>query len=513
MNKNPVALVILDGLGEAPAGAGNAVKIAKTPVIDEWTNIFPHTFINASSHFVGLPEGQMGNSEVGHLNIGAGRIVHQSLTLINKNISNNNLGDNKILLKAIKHAKKNKSKVNLIGLISDGGVHSDINHIIALANEIKKHDVEVVLQAFTDGRDVSQKSALKYLDILTDAKITIASISGRFYAMDRDKRWERVQKAYDAIVLRKGETFSDYKEYVKKQYANNVTDEFFVPAYNDDFDKTIKPNDTIVSFNFRPDRARELAHMLIGSNQKVTEYNYGLDRLKNLYYISTREYAGIVAPVMWPADKLKNLLGEVLERNHLNQVRAAETEKYPHVTFFLDGGEEIVKKHETRILVDSPKVLTYDLEPEMSCEKLTEKIIEQANDKDVFLINFAQADMVGHTGIIPAVVKAVEIADKMLQKLYDKIVTELGGVLIIVADHGNAEQMLEKDGKTPMTMHSTNKVKLIITDKEVKFTDDALKMDDKGNPVNGKLADLAPIILQLLNIKQPKEMTGVSLIE
>ncbi len=513
MKKRPVALVILDGFGETKEGPGNATKLAKTPNLDKWSKEFPCTFLNASGTFVGLPDGQMGNSEVGHLNIGAGRVIFQSLALINKELAEGKLKDNSVFLQAVEHAKSNNSKVNLLGLVSDGGVHSSLKHIIAFAKEIEKQGAKVVVQAFTDGRDVGQKSALKYLKQLEVENIKIGSISGRYYGMDRDQRWERVQLAYDAIVNRKGETFSSIEEYVENEYQKNITDEFFTPAYYKTEDLTIKANDAIISMNFRPDRAREFAHMLIGSNETVTTYDYKNKKLENLFYISTRGYAGIECPVMWPNEEFDDLLGVTLEKAGLRQMRAAETEKYPHVTFFMDGGKEVPLEHETRVLVHSPKVATYDLQPEMSCEELTDHILKKADNQDVFLINFAQPDMVGHTGSIPAVIKAVEEADKELGRLYKKIVEELGGIMIITADHGNSEVMLEKDGETPQTKHTTNKVKVIITSNEIKFNAYALKMDSKNNPLNGKLADLAPTILKLVGVKIPKLMTGIPLIK
>ncbi len=513
MKIKPVALVILDGFGETKEGPGNAVKLAKTPNLDKWTKEYPHTYINASGHFVGLPDGQMGNSEVGHLNIGAGRIIFQSLALINQELAEGKLIDNYVFLEAIEHAKSNKTKVNLIGLVSDGGVHSHVKHIIAFAKLIKAQGAEVVVHAFTDGRDTAQKSALKYLKQLADANIKIGSISGRYYGMDRDQRWERVQLAYDAIVNRKGETFTSLEDFVDREYAKGITDEFFTPSYNKDEDLSIKDNDAIISMNFRPDRARELAHMLIGSNEAVTKYDYEIKRLKNIFYISTRGYAGIECPVIWPNDEIEDLLGITLEKAGLTQMRAAETEKYPHVTFFMDGGKEVPLAHETRILVHSPKVATYDMQPQMSCEELTDHILKAADHQDVFLINFAQPDMVGHTGQIPAVIKAIEEADKDLGRLYKKVVEELGGVMLITADHGNSEVMLEEDGKTPQTKHTTNKVRLIITSHAVEFNDYAMQMDANGNPVNGKLADLAPTILKLVDVKIPKLMTGTPLIK
>ncbi len=507
--KRPVALVILDGVGEAPAYEGNAVTLANTPNLDKWTNEYPNILLNASGEPVGLPEGQMGNSEVGHMNIGAGRTVYQSLALMNKDVREGGLSTNESVVKAIKHAKENNSKVNILGLVSDGGVHSHINHILGLAKVLKEEQVEFVLHAFTDGRDVNQKSALEYLKQIEEAEITISSISGRYYSMDRDQKWERAQKAYDVIADRKGGTFNNIEEYINEEYSKEIFDEFFTPAYNPET-KSIENGDSVIFINFRPDRARMISHLLVGSNEEVTGYNYSPEngKLENLYFTSAREYAGIEQDIMYPPERMSNLIGEVLESNGLKQVRAAETEKYPHVTFFMDGGQEIKKENETRILVDSPKVATYDLDPEMSCRPLTEKIIENADGQDVFLINFAQPDMVGHTGIVDAVVKSIEVADEMLGKLYQKIVVEMGGVMLITADHGNADRMINEDGSV-CTTHTTAPVKLIITDKEAEFKEQFI---DRQN-IQGKLGDLAPTILKYAGIEKPSEMTGEILVK
>lgn len=506
--KRPVALIILDGVGEAVPYEGNAVTLANTPNLDRWTKEYPHILMNASGLPVGLPDGQMGNSEVGHMNIGAGRTVYQSLPLITKDIEVGNIKTNKCLLKAVAHANKNNSKINLIALLSDGGVHSHINHIIGIYNTLKEHGAKVTLHAFTDGRDVQQKSAMKYIKIIEEAGIEVSSYAGRFYGMDRDQRWERITKSLDVIIDRKGNEISNGKELVEFEYLNGRTDEFFTPSFITGTEP-IKDGDSIIFVNFRPDRARELSHALVGSNTEVTKYDYepAQGKLKNIYFASSREYAGIEQDIMYPPIRLHNLIGQVLEENGLNQVRAAETEKYPHVTFFMDGGQEIIKEHETRILVHSPKVETYDTEPEMSCRLLTEKIIEQADGQDVFLINFAQPDMVGHTGILPAVIKAMEVADEMLLKLYNKIVIEMGGVLLITADHGNADKMINEDGSV-CTTHTTAPVKLIITDKNAVFKDKFTM-----NEITAKLGDLAPTILKYAGIEKPEEMTGIILIK
>ena len=506
--KKPIALIILDGQGVAPEHSGNAVKLANTPNLDKWTKEFPNILMNASETLVGLPLGQMGNSEVGHLNIGAGRVVNQSLAIINKVVSENSFVSNDKVIKAIKHAKDNNSKVNILGLISDGGVHSHIEHIISMVKTLEKSGVEYVLHAYVDGRDVDQKSAKRYLDLLVKNGIPISTITGRFYSMDRDKRWDRVQLAYDVLVERKGVAISDIDTYIKEEYKAGRTDEFFMPGFIKGTEP-INNNDSIISINFRPDRAREMSHLLIGSNIEVTGYEYEPKQGKkeNIYFTSIREYSGIEEDIMFPPTRMKNLIGEVLENNGLKQMRAAETEKYPHVTFFMDGGQDIKKKGEVRILVDSPKVPTYDKDPEMSCRALTEKIIKNIDDIDALFINFAQPDMVGHTGVLKAVIKAVEVGDEMLKKLYQKIVEEMGGVLLIVADHGNAEKMINDDGSV-CTTHTTNLVRLIITDKSAIFKDEF-----KQTEAIAKLGDLAPTMLKYLGVKIPDEMTGKVLVK
>ncbi len=506
--KRPVALVILDGQGVAPASPGNAVELANTPNLDKWKKEYPNILMNASEKFVGLPDGQMGNSEVGHLNIGAGRVVYQSLALINEDIKHGNIGTNERVLKAIKHAKDNNSKINILGLVSDGGVHSHIDHIIGLSKALKESGVEFVLHAFTDGRDVDQKSIKRYLDKIIEADIKISSISGRFYSMDRDKRWERVQKAYDVLVERKGIEIKDINKYIEEQYSKNITDEFFEPGFISNTE-SINDNDSIIFMNFRPDRAREISHLLVGSNEEVTGYDYNSEqgRKNNLYFVSAREYAGIEQDIIYLPERMSGLIGDVISKNGLKQMRAAETEKYPHVTFFMDGGVEVKREGEVRILVPSPKVSTYDQDPEMSCRPLTEKIIENANDIDFFLINFAQPDMVGHTGSIEGVIKAVEVGDEMLAKLHSKIVDEMGGVMLIMADHGNAEKMLNDNGSV-CTTHTTNPVRLIITDKDAKFKDEF-----KGDKPTAKLGDLAPTMLHYGKVEIPAEMTGKVLVK
>ncbi len=506
-NKKPVGLVILDGVGQVEASEGNAVKLANTPNLDKWTKEYPNILMNASGEFVGLPKGQMGNSEVGHMNIGAGRIVYQSLALINKEIDTKEIYENKTLNNAIDFAKEKGSKVHVLGLVSDGGVHSHINHIIEVIKMFQDKGIETYLHAFTDGRDVAPKSVLEFADPIIKNNIRLASISGRYYAMDRDKRWERVQLAYDAIVNAKGNSFTKAKNYIEEQYKLGHTDEFVIPAFNKNFSVKVEENDVVIIVNFRPDRAREIAHMIRESKTEITKYDYQSPegRVKNVKLLTMREFAGIDAEVIYPNTELKNVLGEVLEDNKVVQMRAAETEKYPHVTFFLDGGKEIPKKHEKRILVDSPKVATYDLAPEMSARPLTDKIIENLDNVEALIINYAQPDMVGHTGVIPAVIKSVEVADEMLGKLYEEIVVKREGILIITADHGNADEMLNEKGEI-VTKHSTNPVQVLLTSHDFEFK------NKFKNGVVAKLGDLAPTLLTLLNIKIPKEMEGEVLI-
>lgn len=514
MKKAPLALLIIDGFGEAPPSPGNAAKLAKTPNLTWLKANYPNILLNASGKFVGLPEGQMGNSEVGHLNIGAGRIVKQSLTLIDDELAKDKLVTNKVFKAALKHAKKNHSKINLFVLASDGGVHSHINHLIFFYKQIIAANLPVVVHAFTDGRDVGQKSAKKYLNKLLTEKIKIASISGRYYAMNRNKDFDLTLKAYDVIVNRRGLKFNDVNSYIDSQYANNITDEYFTPAYfEDNPNGQVVDGDVIIALNFRSDRLRQLSHMFVASDTKITNYQYqNPQRFNNLFYCSTRPYPGFDFPALWPQVKLKNLFGEILEANNLTQLRAAESEKYPHVTFFFDGLQEIKKTHEQRIVVPSPAVKSYDLAPEMSCEELTKNVLTVAKDHDVLIINFAQPDMVGHTGVIEAIIKAVEIADKMVKVLYDKIVIELGGRLIITSDHGNCEQNFELNSVKPATKHTTNPVNFLITDKNISFNNYARKLDKANLPVNAKLADIAPTLLTILKIKGPQEMTGKNLL-
>lgn len=506
----PFLLLILDGWGINRNTDDNAITSANTPVMDRLCNEYPCTKVKTSGTAVGLPEGQMGNSEVGHLNIGAGRVVHQELTRISLAIKDGSFFKNKILLSAIENVKKTNSSLHLFGLVSDGGVHSHNTHLYALLKMTKQHNLKkVFIHAFLDGRDVSPKSAKKYLTELED-KIKeievgkVATVSGRYYAMDRDKRWERTKKAYDAIVHRIGESANSPDEVVEKSYTEDTDDEFVLPTiidyknFNNDSMK-LSNNDSVIFFNFRPDRPRQLTETLINSN-----FN-GFDRGKRFplpYFVTYTEYnKNFNIPVAFKTEKIKNTLSEVLSARGLTQLHIAETEKYAHVTFFFNGGREKPVKGEDRILVPSPKVATYDLKPEMSAFEVADKVTEAIESKkyDFIVLNFANTDMVGHSGKIEAAVKAAEAVDRCIGKVVDAL-QSTGGECIITADHGNSEQMREDDGK-PYTAHTTNMAPFIyIANTKIKLRSE------------GKLADIAPTILKILKIEKPREMTGQSLL-
>lgn len=502
MNKKPVVLVIMDGLGNAEAGPGNSVTLANKPNIDKLWSEYPTIQIRASEKLVGLPMGQMGNSEVGHLNIGAGRIVKQSLVRIDDSIEDGSLEKNEVIQNAINHAKANGGNVHILGLASDGGVHAHQKHMIALHNIMSGQGVEVYTHAFTDGRDVEPTSADKFIREIEEAGMNVVSISGRYYSMDRDTNWDRTKLAYDTMVNLEGKTYTNVQDYIASEKADGRIDEFILPAYNSDKNVQIKPGDAIVFANFRPDRARQISHLFVGS--EVFDHDE-IKPMDNIYFASMMQYAGIPANVIFKPEVMKNLIGEVLAKNGLKQMRAAETEKYPHVTFFMDGGEEIDHEGQIKILVKSPAVATYDLQPEMSAPELTDKILENIADVDVALINYANPDMVGHSGSIEATTKAVEAVDTQLGRLMEKV-EELGGVMIITADHGNAETMLDENGNT-WTAHTTVPVNLSITDKNIQFKDEFV------SEINGKLGDIAPTILALAGVEKPEEMTGESLIK
>lgn len=500
--KKLVMLTILDGYGLSDNKEGNAIYKAKKPNLDYLFKEYPHNTLNASGEAVGLPEGQMGNSEVGHLNLGAGRIVYQSLTRINIAVRENTLIKNEVIQKAIKHAKDNNSKVHLMGLLSDGGVHSHIKHILYLVEKIVASGVkEVVVHAYLDGRDTPPKSALTYLkelqktiDKVGNSKIGI--VSGRYYAMDRDRNWDRVQPAYDALVYNKG-TFKDVFQGIEESYANGVTDEFVYPFIANK-DSNINDGDSVIFANFRKDRAIEISMAI--TNLSAAGIQNG-KVFKDLFYASMMEYSeNVKGKVILPDLVLENIYGEVIEKAGMTQLRIAETEKYAHVTFFFDGGEERTFEGADRILVPSPKeVPTYDLKPEMSAYEVCEKAEEAIKSKkyDTIILNFANCDMVGHTTVFDATVKAVETVDACVGRLYEAV-KKVGGVMVIIADHGNAEKLLE-DGKL-FSAHTLNPVPFIITDKSYKVRS------------GGNLGDVAPTLLELLGIKKPAEMTGKTLI-
>ena len=496
----PIVLCIMDGVGIRNKEYGNAVKMANKPNLDYLIDNFPHSKLEASGELVGLPSGQMGNSEVGHTNIGAGRIVYQPLQLITNQIKNGEFFQNKNLLETIKHVKDNHSKLHICGLLSDGGIHSHINHLFGLIDLCKEEGISnVYYHVFLDGRDTLPNVALKYLDQLNE-KIKesnvgkIASISGRYYAMDRDNRWDRVEKAYDVMVTGKGEECNSYKDVIEKNYKEGILDEFIVPTIIDK-NGMINDNDGLIAFNFRPDRLREIFKAI--TNPDFNDFEH-----KNLENIKLTTMMPVSDEVIcnnaFELQKLDNTLGEYLSKNHKTQLRIAETEKYAHVTYFFDGGVEKDLDGCKRILVNSPKVATYDLKPEMSAYEVTDKLIKELdNHLDVVILNFANGDMVGHTGNLDAAIKAIETVDDCVGKIYKKL-EEIGGILIVTADHGNSEVMIDDNGNI-ITSHTTNKVPFIITDKSIKLED-------------GKLADIAPTILYILGLDIPEEMTGNILI-
>ncbi len=509
MNKKLTMLMILDGFGDNKNQDGNAIKLAKTPNIDKLMKKYPSTDIYTSGLQVGLPEGQMGNSEVGHTNIGAGRIVYQELTRITKSIEDGDFFSIPEFINAIENCKKNNSKLHILGLVSDGGVHSHIRHLYGLLEMAKRRDFEdVYIHCFLDGRDTPPASAESYLSQLQE-KIKekgigkIASLSGRFYAMDRDKRWERVQKCYNALVNGEGEKAGDVIKAIEDSYQKEVFDEFVEPTVicngNDPVAK-IEENDSVIFFNFRPDRAREITRAIV--DPKFNDFE---TKKMNLYYVCFTNYDETMpnVEIAFKKEAIKNTFGEVVANNNLTQLRIAETEKYAHVTFFFNGGEEKQYNGEDRILVPSPKVETYDMKPEMSAYEVTDKVCEAIkNDKyDVIILNYANTDMVGHTGSLQAAIKAVETVDECVGKVVE-LVESKNGNLIITADHGNAEQMIDYKTGEPHTAHTTNPVPIILIteNKDIKLKE------------NGKLADLAPTMLDLIGIEKPNEMTGESLL-
>lgn len=502
--KKPVLLMILDGWGLAPAVKTNAAAMAKTPNLDSFFAKYPHTTLEASGKAVGLPAGQIGNSEVGHLNIGAGRIIYQSLTRIDKAVEDGELYKNPVLLKVMEQTKAADKALHFLGLLSDGGVHSHIEHLIALLKMAKQQGLtKVFVHAFLDGRDVGPKTALTYIEQLEKAMAEIgvgkiASVSGRYYAMDRDKRWERVERAYKALVLGEGAKAQSAAAGVEASYAAGITDEFVEPFTIEGVEGKITAGDGVIFFNFRPDRAREITRALHDDEFPYFARPAGT---RPVNYVCMTQYdATITAPVAFPPEEIKDTLGEVLAVHGLKQLRIAETEKYAHVTFFFNGGVEAPNVNEERILIPSPKVATYDLQPEMSAEEVTQALLAEL-DKDKFdavILNFANPDMVGHTGVLSAAITAMEKVDDCAGRIVRKVLA-LGGSVCITADHGNLEKMAESDG-TPNTAHTTNPVPFIL-------------VSDKPHKLHqGILADIAPTLLELLHIEQPKAMTGHSLI-
>ncbi len=504
MVKKPLILIILDGFGISSKTEGNAIKQAKTPNIDDMLKNWPTTSLNASGMDVGLPQGQMGNSEVGHTNIGAGRVVFQNLARINNAIEDGTFFKNETFLKAVENCKKNNSSLHVMGLLSDGGVHSHINHLYALLRLAKENALEkVYLHLFTDGRDTAPTSCEGYLKKLEEnikeiGVGKIATVSGRYYAMDRDNRWERVKKAYNAIVNGVGEEFSCAEDVIKNAYENGVTDEFIVPAVCEK-NATLNENDSLIFFNFRPDRARQITKCITFENFNEFEREKGYFKVFFVCMTCYDEQFKNVF-VAFNALELKNTFGEYISKKGLKQLRIAETEKYAHVTFFFNGGREEKFEGEDRILVNSPNVKTYDLKPEMSAFEVTEKVVLSLESLkyDVIILNFANCDMVGHTGNFDAAKKAVEAVDLCLFKVLEAV-KKVGGVALVTADHGNAEEMFNEKGQA-LTSHTTNPV--IFT---VVFKDCKLKK-------SGRLCDIAPTMLQILSLEKPEEMTGESLI-
>ncbi|MCE4955822.1 2,3-bisphosphoglycerate-independent phosphoglycerate mutase [Macrococcoides caseolyticum] len=508
--KSPTALIILDGFACRKETFGNAVAQANKPNFDRYYNQYPHEQLKACGLDVGLPEGQMGNSEVGHLNIGAGRIVYQSLTRINKSIQDGDFFTNDVLLNAMKHVKEHDSALHLMGLLSDGGVHSHYEHLFALLKLAKDQGVEkVYVHAFLDGRDVGQQTALQFVEETERQFKAIgvgqfASVSGRYYAMDRDKRWDREQLAYDAMTYGKGVEYKTAKEGIEASYAEGVNDEFVVPFVVKDNEAGsentgVNDGDAMIFFNFRPDRAAQLSEVY--TNEEFDGFKMD-KRLIGIKFVTFTKYNDQVkADVVFVKEDLVNTIGEVASKNGLKQLRIAETEKYPHVTYFMSGGRNEEFDGERRVLIDSPKVATYDLKPEMSAYEVRDALLAELDkgDLDLVLLNFANPDMVGHSGMLEPTIKAIEAVDECLGAVVDKIL-EMGGTAVITADHGNSDEVLTIDGH-PMTAHTTNPVPVIVTREGVTLRS------------GGRLADLSPTLIDLLGVEKPVEMTGESLIQ
>ena len=513
MAKQPVALIILDGFGINKETVGNAIKAAKKPNIDKYFKNYPSTILYASGMAVGLPDGQMGNSEVGHTNIGAGRVVYQELTRITKSIDDGEFFSNEALLGAVENCKKNDSALHFVGLLSNGGVHSHIEHLLGLLELAEKNGLKkVYVHQIMDGRDVSPTSGVEFIKQLQDKLDAlgvgkIATVSGRYYAMDRDNNWNRVEKAYNAMVKGEGAQVNDIMPAIEKSYVTKdengalITDEFIRPMVvteNGSPVSKISANDSVICFNFRPDRAREITRTFVDS-----EFSGFAREFFPLYYVCMTQYDASMpnVHVAFKPQTLKNTFGEYISKNGLKQLRIAETEKYAHVTFFFNGGVEQVYDGEDRKLIPSPKVATYDMQPEMSAYKVADACVELINEDkyDSIILNFANCDMVGHTGVFDAAVKAVEAVDECLGKVVDAILAH-GGKVLVTADHGNADKMFDPVTKAVFTAHTTNPVPLII-----------IGAGDL-NLQKGKLCDLAPTMLDLMNLEKPAEMTGESVI-
>jgi 2,3-bisphosphoglycerate-independent phosphoglycerate mutase len=500
--------MIIDGWGYTTEEKGNAVMAANTPVLDSLVEKYPSCLLQVSGEGVGLPEGQMGNSEVGHLNIGAGRIVYQDLTRINKDIKEGSFFKNQVLLEAMENVKKNNSAMHLMGLFSYGGVHSHMDHMRALVEMAKKENVErVYIHAFLDGRDVPPQTALEDMksheEFCKSTGAKTATVSGRYYAMDRDKRWDRTQLAYDALTLGEGILAEDAVSAVSMAYERGENDEFVKPTVVTNEDgkpvATVKDGDSVIFFNFRPDRARQMTYAFVNDDFDGFERKVKPE----VHYVCMAEYdEKLDVPIAFPPETITNTLGEVLSKNNKKQLRIAETEKYAHVTFFFNGGVEKENEGEDRCLVSSPDVATYDLKPEMSAYEVTDQLREriQSGKYDAIILNFANMDMVGHTGIVDAAIKAIEAVDECVGKIIDAII-EKGGAALITADHGNAEKMIDYETGKPHTAHTSNPVRCLLVNGP-----EGAELHD------GKLSDLAPTMLEIMKIEQPAEMTGVSLI-
>lgn len=510
MSKSPVALIILDGFALRGERMGNAVAQSNKPNFERFWNSYPHAQLIASGEAVGLPEGQMGNSEVGHLNIGAGRIVYQSLTRVNVSIREGEFEHNETFINAINHVKEKGKALHLFGLLSDGGVHSHIQHLFALLKLAAQEGVEkVYVHAFLDGRDVAPQSAGDFIQQTLDKMEEygvgeLATISGRYYSMDRDKRWERVEKAYRAMVYGEGPAYSNAMDVVEDSYRNGIFDEFVLPSVlkkeNGEPVATIQDEDAVIFYNFRPDRAIQISNTF--TNKDFRSFDRGEKHPNNLNFVCLTHFSETVdGYVAFKPTNLDNTLGEVLAQNNLTQLRIAETEKYPHVTFFMSGGREAEFPGEKRILINSPKVATYDLKPEMSAYEVTDALVAEieADNFDAIILNYANPDMVGHSGMLEPTIKAIETVDECLGRVVDLIIKK-GGTAIITADHGNADEVVTLEGN-PMTAHTTNPVPVIVTKPGIQLNE------------GGKLGDLAPTMLELLGVGQPVEMTGKSLIK